>query len=82
MAVIDLPHAFLHTSCEDHVIMKFHVRLAELMVMAAPQLYQKYFSTDSKSKPILLVKLQKAFYRKLKSALLFYKKLLIAVFER
>ena len=76
MAVIDLPGAFLHAACKDLVIMKFQVRLAKLMAMATPQLYQKYISTDSKGEPSLFVKRQKALYGMLKSALLFYKKLL------
>eukprot|EP00804_Cyclotella_cryptica_P016577 CCRYP_020528-RE/>CCRYP_020528-RE protein AED:0.38 eAED:0.38 QI:0/-1/0/1/-1/1/1/0/519 len=74
--VIDLPGAFLHADCPDHVIMRFQGRLAELMVLAAPQVYRKYITTDAKGEPVLFVKLQKALYGMLKSALLFYKKLL------
>eukprot|EP00804_Cyclotella_cryptica_P010072 CCRYP_018045-RB/>CCRYP_018045-RB protein AED:0.27 eAED:-0.33 QI:0/-1/0/1/-1/1/1/0/595 len=74
--VIDLPGAFLHADCPDHVIMRFHCRLAELMVLAAPQIYRKYITTDAKGEPVLFVKLQKALYGMLKSALLFYKNLL------
>ena len=62
MEFIDLPGAFLQAACEDHAIMKFHGRLAELMAMAAPQLYQKYISTNLNGEPILFVKLQKALY--------------------
>jgi hypothetical protein len=76
VAVMDLPGAFLHADCEDHVIMKFQGRLAELMAMAAPQIYRKYITTDSQGESVLFVKLQKALYGMLKSALLFYKKLL------
>eukprot|EP00804_Cyclotella_cryptica_P003532 CCRYP_002153-RB/>CCRYP_002153-RB protein AED:0.61 eAED:0.32 QI:0/-1/0/1/-1/1/1/0/615 len=75
VAVIDLPGAFLHANCEDYVIMRFHGRLAELMVLVAPQIYRKYVTTDANGEPVLFVKLQKA-PRMLKSALLFYKKLL------
>ena len=76
VAIIDLPGAFLHADCPDHVIMRFHGRLAELMVLAAPQVYRKYVTTDVKGEPVLFVKLQKALYGMLKSALLFYKNLL------
>lgn len=76
VSVIDLPGAFLHADCPDHVIMRFQGRLAELMVLAAPQIYRKYITTDAKGEPVLFVKLQKAIYGMLKSALLFYKKLL------
>jgi hypothetical protein len=55
--------------------MEFQGQLAELMVMAAPQTYRKSVTTGSKGEPILFVRLQKAFYGMLKSALLFYKKL-------
>eukprot|EP00804_Cyclotella_cryptica_P005871 CCRYP_000147-RA/>CCRYP_000147-RA protein AED:0.12 eAED:0.13 QI:0/0/0/1/0/0/3/0/1214 len=76
VTIIDLPGAFLHADCEDHVIMRFHGRLAELMVLAAPQIYRKYVTTDANGEPVLFVKLQKGLYGMLKSALLFYKKLL------
>jgi hypothetical protein len=50
-------------------------RLAELMVQIAPNLYRKYISVDRKGKAILYVKMQKAIYGLLRSALLFDKKL-------
>eukprot|EP00804_Cyclotella_cryptica_P024924 CCRYP_011832-RA/>CCRYP_011832-RA protein AED:0.76 eAED:0.44 QI:0/-1/0/1/-1/1/1/0/172 len=52
------------------------MRLAELMMLAAPQIYCKYVTTDTKGEPVLFIKLQKALYGMLKSASLFYKKLL------
>jgi hypothetical protein len=75
VATIDLPGAFLHADCDDYVLMSFQGRLAELMVLAAPETYRKYVTTNSKGEPILFVRLQKALYGMLKSALLFYKKL-------
>jgi hypothetical protein len=45
------------------------------MVQVAPTLYRKYISVDSKETAILYVKMQKAMYGLLRSALLFYKKL-------
>ena len=77
VAVMDLPGAFLHADCEDHVLMRFQGRLAELMEMVAPQIYRRYVVTDSRGESILFVKLQKALYGMLKSALLFYKKLAV-----
>jgi hypothetical protein len=50
-------------------------RLAELMVKVAPNLYRKYISVDRKGTTILYVKMQKVIYGLLRSALLFYKKL-------
>jgi hypothetical protein len=49
--------------------------LAELMVKIAPQMYQKFVTTNAKGKPVLYVQLEKAVYSMMKSALLFYCKL-------
>jgi hypothetical protein len=49
--------------------------LAELMVKVAPKLYRKFVTTNSKGKPVLYVQLEKAVYGMMKSALLFYCKL-------
>jgi hypothetical protein len=45
------------------------------MVKAAPNIYIKYIALDANNQPILYVKLQKALYGCLRSALLFYEKL-------
>lgn len=74
-ATLDLPGAFLHADNDSFVIMKMTGSLAELMVKTAPTLYQKYVIKDSSGKPMLYVQLQKALYGMLKSALLFYRKL-------
>jgi len=49
--------------------------LAELMVTIAPNIYRKYITTTAKGKPVLYVQLEKALYGMMKSALLFYRKL-------
>ncbi len=49
--------------------------LAELMVKVAPKLYRKYVTTTAKGTPVLYVQLEKAIYSMMKSALLFYCKL-------
>jgi hypothetical protein len=67
VAVIDLPGAFLHAECDDHVLMSFQGRLAELMVMAAPETYRKYVTTGPKGEPMLFVRLQKALRLSLKN---------------
>jgi hypothetical protein len=51
-------------------------RLAEIMIKTAPEIYQKYIYVGPDNKPVLYVKLQKALYGCLRSALLFYLKLL------
>ena len=46
-----------------------------LMVMVDPKIYQKYVTYDSKGVPLMYVKTNKALYGLLRSALLFYRKL-------
>ena len=50
-------------------------KLAELMVQIDPQMYRKYITTSSKGDPMLYVRLYKALYGLLQSALFFYRKL-------
>ncbi len=49
VAVADLPGAFLACSMdgEDKVLMVLCGKLAELMEMTAPNIYQKYVTVDS-----------------------------------
>jgi len=75
VACYDIPGAFLHTDSDEDITMILKGRLAELMVQVAPNLYRKYISVDRKGTVILYVKMQKAMYGLLRSALLFYKKL-------
>ena len=55
--------------------MKLDGCLAELIGNVAPEIYGKYIDIDGEGRAILYVKLQKALYGMLKSALLFYKKI-------
>ena len=79
VAVLDLPGAYLSVDMdemgEEHVHMVLRGRMAELMAMTAPAVYCDYISTDAKGNKILYVRLKKALYGLLKSALLFYRKL-------
>ena len=74
LATIDIPGAFLHADNEDYVIMKMVGTLAELMVKTNPKLYQQYVILE-KGKSVLYLRLQKALYGMMKSALLLYRKL-------
>jgi hypothetical protein len=49
--------------------------LVELMVTIAPNFYCKHITMNAKGKPVLYVQLEKALYGMMKSALLFYRKL-------
>jgi hypothetical protein len=76
VACFNIPGAFLHADVDKDITMVLKGRLAELMVQVAPNLYRKYITVDKKGTAILYVKMQKALYGLLRSALLFYKKLL------
>jgi hypothetical protein len=75
VAVVDVPGSFLSADMDEYVIMTIKGRLAELMVKAARNIYRKYITLDANNQPILYVKLQNALYGCLRSALLFYEKL-------
>ena len=49
--------------------------LAELMVKVDPELYRPYITKNSRGKPLLYARVEKALYGLLRSALLFYRKL-------
>jgi hypothetical protein len=75
VACFDIPGAFLHADSDKDITMVLKGRLVELMVQVAPNLYRKNISVDRKGTAILYVKMQKAMYGLLRSALLFYWKL-------
>ena len=75
VVIFDLPGAFLHSKNDEIVIMFMTGKLAELMVHIAPQIYRQYTTTSSQGGKVLYMKIQKASYSMLKSALLFYQKL-------
>jgi hypothetical protein len=55
--------------------MRMNGTLAKLMAKTDPKLYRKYL-TDEKGKKVIYVRLQKALYGMMKSALLFFRKLI------
>jgi hypothetical protein len=75
VATCDIPGAFLQADNPDLVLMRLDGILAELLVKIAPSLYRQYVTTNAKGKPVLYVQLEKALYGMMKSALLFYRKL-------
>ena len=76
VAVVDLCGAFLHAENDHDIIMFIRGRLPELMTMVAPQTCQKFVSFERRQRE-LYVKEQNEFYGMLKSALLFYKKMIL-----
>jgi hypothetical protein len=75
VATCDIPGAFLHADNPDYVLMQLDGILAEMMVKIAPSMYRKFVTTNAKGKSVLYVQLEKAVYGMMKSALLFYQKL-------
>jgi hypothetical protein len=73
---VDVPGALLTVDMDEGVFMCLRGPLAELMVKTAPEIYRKYVFVGPDNKSVRYVKLQKALYRCLRSALLFYLKLL------
>ena len=77
VATCNIPRAFLQADNPDYVLMRLDGILAKLMVQVAPSLYRKCITSNAKGKPILYVQLEKAVYGMMKSALLFYRKLVV-----
>ena len=74
VVTIDIPGAFLHANNDNYMIMRMNGTCTELMVKTDPKLYQKYIALG-KGRQVLYLRLQKALYGMMKSALLFYRKL-------
>ena len=74
VAVVDIPGAYLSVDVEDEVQMVFRSTLAERMVAADPALCRPLVSYET-GQAVLYVQLKKALYGCLKSALVFYEKL-------
>ena len=75
VVTFDIPGAYLHALSDKQTIMLLKGPLAELMVMVDPKIYRKYVTYDSKGVPLMYAKMNKALYGLLRSALLFYRKL-------
>ena len=60
---------------DNDVWVSFDGTLAKLIVKTPPKIYLKYVTINKKGKKVLYVKLKKALYGCLKSAILFYRKL-------
>ncbi len=69
VVMVDIPGAFIHADNKDYVIMKMVGTLAELMVKTNPKLYQQYVILE-KGRSVLYLRLQKALYGMMKSALI------------
>jgi hypothetical protein len=75
VATCDIPSAFLQANNPDYVLICLDGILAELMVTIAPNIHRKYITVNTKGKPVQYIQLEKALYGMMKSAQLFYRKL-------
>ena len=75
MATLDIPRAYIHTEMDEDVIIFLEGALYEIMVKVVPKIYRKCVIMSRKGKPLLYVKMKKALYGLLRSALLFHRKL-------
>jgi hypothetical protein len=71
VVTVDIPGAFLHADNKDYVIMKMVGTLVELMVKTNLKLFRQYVILE-KGRSVLHLRLKKALYGMMKSALLFY----------
>ena len=75
VAFIDIPGDYLHALMDAEELMTLIGNLGELMVMVHPKIYPTFLTYDNKMVVLLYVKMNKAMYLLLKSAFLFYKRL-------
>ena len=75
MVTIDIPGAFLHAYSDKNTIVVLKGELALLMCHVDPKLYRKYIIFGKRGKPVIYLKILKDLYGLLRSALLFYRKL-------
>ena len=75
VVTLDIPGVFLHADLDEEVIMLLRGQLADLMVEVDPKLYGLYLRKTAKGESMLYVRMLKAMYGLLRSALLFYLKL-------
>ncbi len=73
----DILGVFLYVDLDEDITMILKGRLAKLMAQVAPNLYRKYITVNRQGTAILYVKMHKAIYSLLRSALLFYMKLVV-----
>ncbi len=75
IAIMHISGVFLSTDNDEFVLMLIQGQLAGLMVQLDPKFYRNYMIISKRVEPMLYVKHDKVLYGMLKSAFLFYKKL-------
>ena len=75
VVTVDYPGAFLRAMTSDPVLIKLRGPLVGALLLIDPAMYRDYVTTDKKGEKMLYVRMSKALYGLLKSALDFYNKL-------
>ena len=75
VSVCDIDGAYLHAHMDEFVIMVFEGHMAEMLVRACP-MYKKFLHVTKDGKKILYVRLKRALYGCIRSAMLWWKMLL------
>ena len=74
VSIIDILQSFLHAHTDELIYMLLRGPLSELMVMVDPVLYKDFITYYLKGRALMYVRVNKALYGMLKSALQFYLK--------
>ena len=69
VSICDIDGAYLHAHMDEFVLMKFEGHMAELLIHACPQ-YKKFLHITKDGKKVLYVRLKRALYGCIKSAML------------
>ena len=75
VAVCDIPGAFLRAFLDEDVYMVMEGVLADIMIQIAPDVYGPTATKNNKGRTVIYVKLTRALYGCLKSALKFWEQL-------
>src|SRR5210317_2066024 len=71
VAVTDIDGAYLHAHMDEFVLMVFEGRMAEMLVKASPQ-YKQFLHVTKSGKKLLYVRLKRALYGCIRSAMLWW----------
>ena len=81
VAICDVEGAYLHSDMDEFVLMVVEGDMVEILVRANPARYKSFVHVTKKGKPILYVRLKKALYGCIQSAMLWWKLLTSVLVE-
>jgi len=80
VAICDIEGAYLHAKMDDFVVMVFEGQMVDYMIQACPQ-YERFVHVTRNGKKLLYVRLKRALYGCIKSALLWWNTLAETLFK-